>query len=660
MFSSHADRSDINLYKILADPSSLAYWLEYMDRRGRSRLVQLWLTIEGFKDPLEAGGQDSALDSIIQPSTGQISSGNDRTIGDDAGFLYEAYFSKPDMAVDIPSKHLAVIKEFATANNTPLSSLDSRRLKDAVFASQKAVFQQMEEDDWADFQKSELYRKAVTDLSRSTMRAPSSGHIKAPTTAPRPQIYRQCQRTAPAGPLHPPLEIRSPPPVPRPTRVNGNFTPAIGTPSASVSIAPPTFDRTVTEPKLGSRKTSDSDIDLSSSIGSLPTSPPQLPRRSSHLDFLISGEEPETPEERGRLFEAEDEAVIEEDEDDFVQIQRMEAIQAALNDIIASDSASSHRDAPFSPEIPSRLTSTSMVSARPDVKPEEYSNKRVSRSVEDLRGARSFNKASVSALQSRVPSTSVGVRKISHRASLPKLSPAEEDPGSKLFDDETHGNDGDNDSEGNDHPLHDVVQLAAPGDLQLPLHIARLQDKVLDLIKQEHLLDTLIRQAELTGNEKEIRILRRSQTSVRREQRTAIFQKAQFEQQKEENRIVPGRTIVSIPSSLVTTEDNHGGKHVVRYRVELKQVGEDGQTVTVWVVARRYNEFWELDRAIQERAQHDAYLLNELKKITQLPPKKLASNLSASFVESRRVGLERYLQVHRIAQADERADHFSR
>jgi sorting nexin-25 len=134
---------------------------------------------------------------------------------------------------------------------------------------------------------------------------------------------------------------------------------------------------------------------------------------------------------------------------------------------------------------------------------------------------------------------------------------------------------------------------------------------------------------------------------VRREQRTAIFQKAQFEQQEEENRLVPGRTKVDIPSAVVTTEEGEG-KQVVRYTIEVKQIGEDGSVRVAWVVARRYNEFWELDRAIKEWAitSGDHALLEEVRwKIAELPGKKLVPNVSSSFIESRKLGLEKYLQV---------------
>jgi sorting nexin-25 len=364
------------------------------------------------------------------------------------------------------------------------------------------------------------------------------------------------------------------------------------------------------------------------------------------------------------LFGDEDEEG--EDDEDYVQVQRMEAIQAALNEIIASDDALGPRRESvavtrMSPEPEDlKSPSASMILMGAAEKADPTLTKAASRSVEDLRSPQ----------LPRLDTTSRVLSPVERKASDPPALPQRRSTSNllgggsrgKLFDDEVAEEDevGDEDMEG--EPI-EVVQLAAPGDLQLSVEIARLQDKILDLVKQEHLLDSLIRQAELTGNQTELRILRRSQSSVRREQRTAIFQKAQFEQQEEENRLVPGRTKVDIPSAVVTTEEGEG-KQVVRYTIEVKQVGEDGAVRVAWVVARRYNEFWELDRAIKEWAitSGDHTLLEEVRwKIAELPGKKLVPNVSSSFIESRKLGLEKYLQVgpwvHALLMSiDENAD----
>jgi sorting nexin-25 len=223
-----------------------------------------------------------------------------------------------------------------------------------------------------------------------------------------------------------------------------------------------------------------------------------------------------------------------------------------------------------------------------------------------------------------------------------------------LFDDEPSliPNDDNHTHEDADEPsegkLEDTIQLAEPGNLQLGTEISRLQSKIQELVKQEHLLETLISQAELTGNQAELRLLRRSQSSVRQETRGCIFQKAQYEQQEEENRLVPGRTRVSIPSHIDTLED---GKQVVRYVVRIEQLDEKQVVGLKWDIARRYNDFHDLDKGIRDWASGtgDKDVQLEIKKImAELPGKKLVPILSGNQLDTRRSGLERYLQVSTI------------
>ncbi|OCF73903.1 hypothetical protein I204_05748 [Kwoniella mangroviensis CBS 8886] len=663
-----ASAESVNLYSILSDPSSLAYWLEHMERRGRSRLVQYWLTVEGFKDPLEAAGLDSALDSTSHSNDKMPMSNGNQTVGEDVAFLYEMYFAAGQTGISIPLKHRQVIEETAQSGSTALSAGEAQRVKHAVFASQKDIYEQMAEEDWLAFKKSELYIKALTDLKRAGVSlAPPTVEAPPPRMAspaldssplPRTPVVRP--PATPAESSRSLLDILSPSARPRQTNKRGSFSPAMPpTPTAFVTITSPFFERSRSHetqlPLLKDmRKVSPGNADskFSSLDSSLPSTPPPPIRRSSHLDFLISGGEPKenTLKDRGRLFGDDDD--VDEDDEHYVEAQRIEAIQAALNEIIASDDMATSKvvdltdDTLFSPQPKSPSASLILFDKSPKI--EEKASKLTSRSSENLKSTQR-GKAGVisSAPQSRLPSVALPDRKpITRRRSIPRLSESPEKANKHLFDDEFIDEDQVSiDEEEVDNNVNEVIQLAAPGDLQLSVEILRLQDKIQELVQQDHLLDTLIRQAELTGNQVELRILRRSQSSVRREQRTAIFQKAQFEQQEEENRLIPSRTRVSIPSSVITAEDEEGGKQVVRYTIEVSQVDEDGKIRLGWVVARRFNEFYELDKALKDWAMERNDLANELKsRMVEMPGKRLVPNLSASFVESRRMGLERYLQ----------------
>jgi len=174
----------------------------------------------------------------------------------------------------------------------------------------------------------------------------------------------------------------------------------------------------------------------------------------------------------------------------------------------------------------------------------------------------------------------------------------------------------------------------SPGDLQLSFEITRLNNKIMHLETQETMLDNLIRKAELTGETQELKLLDKSKSAVIRELRELRFRKLQYEQQENANRLVSDRTKVSIISSTVSEEN---GKSVVRYLVEVQQLAPDGNFVSGWVVARRYNEFFKMHNRLREK-----YVMV---KNLDFPGKTLVTTLSGSFVDMRRAALEKYLQV---------------
>lgn len=395
-----------------------------------------------------------------------------------------------------------------------------------------------------------------------------------------------------------------------------------------------------------------------------------------HFDFLMGGDDLGGSEERDRLFEDE-----EEDEAALLEAQRMEEIQAALNEIIANEDMSSSQDlrrgassqdlmrtkpsqdllrssshdhlpnarllkgTPTPPEVDPLSASVELV--RPDRHP-LAGNKLTSRSAEDLQSLMGSSTAPspvrrVSQFDARAVR---GARRV--RLGSVDMATSSARPTKSIFADE------DDDVLGGVPDVPEVdeegdggaggIHQAAPGDMQISIEIGRLGNKITELTQQDALLGQLIRQAELTGNDNELKLLQRSRSSLQREVRTAEFQKRQYEQQEEENRLVPGRTKVDIPRTSLADDE---GRQVVRYNVEIRQVEPDGRTRLSWIVTHRYNEFWELDRAIREVAatsNNIAFVEAVRTKMKEIPGKRLVPSLSASFVESRRAGLEKYLQ----------------
>ena len=164
---------------------------------------------------------------------------------------------------------------------------------------------------------------------------------------------------------------------------------------------------------------------------------------------------------------------------------------------------------------------------------------------------------------------------------------------------------------------------------------SRLTEKLEKLESQDVLLDALTRKAELTGDVNELRLLARSKDSLAKEMREVSFQKTQYEEQEKDNRLIPGRTKISITSSLTTESE---GKQIVRYGVQIQQLSEDqSKTVSGWVVSRRYNEFFAMHQKLKEKYAPV--------KSLDFPGKRLVTSLSSSFVDTRKSALEKYLQV---------------
>lgn len=501
--------------------------MEFMDRRHRSLLVQFWLTVESFKNPLESidSGSSDDEDERIQDSS------NSATVKEDISMINDLYFSRsahhPTLA-SISKKHIDLIRSFAESQE-PSSAATQRKVRRSVMLAQRQVERDMEQD-FEDFERSELWFRAIGDTD-------FGNHTAHPDAYPS---TRERGPTAFAQPSH--------------TKSNH----AVHSLAAAEAAYSPGMQRTASS---GSHR----------STGSIVSSPLRAP--PSNIEVLMS---PVTDSfsdtSRPPLFDDPEDHQQREEE------RRMEAIQAALTDIMALE--------------------------------------------EEQTGKPSRREASNS---SRIPKIARTNNRGKRRA---------------VFDDDIDEDDAEDDPDPDDggpddsHDGHGSFQLAAPGDLQLSYEIARLGDNIANLEAQDIMLDTLIKKAELTGDTQELKLLVRSKSSMNRDLRELKFQKLQYEQQESANRLFSDRTKVSIVSSTIGDEE---GKSVVRYLVEVQQLAPDGGHASGWVVARRYNEFLSLHNKLRERYS--------LVRNLDFPGKRLVASLSGSFLDTRRIGLEKYLQV---------------
>ncbi|KAJ7459152.1 PhoX domain-containing protein [Mycena galericulata] len=524
-------KSGLTLRDVLQNPSSLSYFMEFMDRRHRSLLVQFWLTVESFKNPLESVDSSSSgdEDEHIQDASTSV------TVNEDISMIYELYFSTPTphpTLASIPKKHIQRIRDFATSEQPP-SPATQRTVRRSVMLAQRQVERNMEHD-FEEFERSELWFRAIgdTDFGRSPQR-------KSPE--PPPLLKDRRSITAPGlANLHLPLAS--------PLKQSYGAIPQM--PPRSESSPGYVRQRTASG---GSHRSSGSHKSHQS--------------RPSNIEVLMSPVSDMSSEStRAPLFDDPDDRLQRAEE------VRMEAIQAALTDIMALEQENS----------------------RP--------------SAGEGHGDRDT-------MFQAPPSVSGGKRRA-------------------MFDDELdEADEVDEDRHEESSERSGSFQLAAPGDLQLSYEIARLGDNIANLQSQEAILVTLIKKAELTGDTQELKLLNKSKSAMNRELRELQFQKLQYEQQESANRLFSDRTKVAIVSSTVGDEE---GKSVVRYLVEIQQLAPDGSFASGWVVARRYNEFLTMHTKLRDRYA--------LVRNLDFPGKRLVTALSGSFVDTRKVALEKYLQ----------------
>lgn len=634
----------IKLRDILLLPAASAYFSEYEQRRHRSPLrVQFWLLIESLKDPLEDVDSSSDDDTSGLPPHRPDPAAVTKAMTD-LKMIWNVYFATSN-ELESNRKYVRTIKEFVeTAETDQITTRKLRRVRRAVFAAQQDVLEEMEEEDYPGFVQSELYFKAVSSLASVPSTEVSSPYLPFDVRQHRPpsiivdtsppvssasQFAYSISRSASP-------RIVSIPPV----------LPAIISSSTLKRIDRPIHARVLSDPVLTtisptiSRAASIVSADgLGIILPSLPTATTSTSVSQSHrrrhvptslsnsLEFLMAspnaGGGVEKKERRTPLFseplfaeEEDDNEDSDEDmtakgakqrgvrvmisDDEYVQVQTIEAIQEALNSILATDakiastSSTPHPDRALTPDLTSKSFHRSLPPTR----------------TTSLDRLSPFN-----------TSSSSSDSKSHHNRSRPAMFPVDDIEESEMID----------------APVDPTfIRLASPGDLQLLAEIARLAGMIDKLTHQEAVVGALIRKAELTNVASELKLLMKSRESLRRELRTLKFQKASYESQEDENRLVVGRTQVEISGT--TIGESNFQQSFQLYLVEVHQLASDGSYTSGWIVTRRYSEFIVLQTKLKEK-------YGATMRGIELPGKRIVERVNEAFIEQRKRGLEKYLKV---------------
>ncbi|KAI1124244.1 PXA domain-containing protein [Nemania abortiva] len=166
-----------SLADILRDISGLSYFMEYMDRQHLMPLVQFWLVVDGFRNPLE----DDPADDDTLPSTLNPWTDSDRV---DLAQIDQAYLSRPELKVGLSARQ--PIREFLDAGKsaTPEQYYRARR---AVLKIQSSVLEDMQSRYLQAFKKSDLFYKALASEEASKTSALPQRVQAGPSTSPQMQ-----------------------------------------------------------------------------------------------------------------------------------------------------------------------------------------------------------------------------------------------------------------------------------------------------------------------------------------------------------------------------------------------------------------------------------------------------------------------------------------
>ena len=267
---------------VLYDASGLSYFMEYMDRHRLMTLVQFWVVVDGFRNPLE---DDVFEDSIEIPAHWTES---DRQ---DIAQITEAYFTKSELKV--PPSCREAVRQFLKAGRDATPT-QYARARSAVLRAQSSTLEEMQEKHFPGFQASDLYYKYLTSDDGST---------------------KVMGRAAPKA-----LRLPSVPPIAESPTKSGTTS----RPMSRVNSSHPDLRRNAT-----------SSSDLRSSIRPFEDNGPHHQRRSFEANHSIPlFDDDLDPEPLARSTQSLDNDSVNGDQNGANQAQMVEAMEAALNTIV--------------------------------------------------------------------------------------------------------------------------------------------------------------------------------------------------------------------------------------------------------------------------------------------------------------------------------------
>jgi sorting nexin-25 len=151
---------ETSLVDVMHSASGLSYFMEFMDRQKLMSLVQFWIVVDGFRNPLEDDFGDEAAPSSI---TWQPADRNDLAL------ISESYLSKPELKVSDESRR--TVKAFLSAGKRATSE-QYRKARMVVLTTQSTILEHLQEKYYPKFKESDLYWKYIASDEASATTQP--------------------------------------------------------------------------------------------------------------------------------------------------------------------------------------------------------------------------------------------------------------------------------------------------------------------------------------------------------------------------------------------------------------------------------------------------------------------------------------------------------
>jgi sorting nexin-25 len=148
------------LVDVMHNASGLSYFMEFMDRQKLMSLVQFWIVVDGFRNPLEDDFGDVTSPTSV---TWKPADRNDMAL------ISETYLSKPELRVSDESRR--AVKAFLGAGKRATSE-QYRKARMVVLTTQSAVLEHLQEVYYPKFKESDLYWKYLASDEAANSQAP--------------------------------------------------------------------------------------------------------------------------------------------------------------------------------------------------------------------------------------------------------------------------------------------------------------------------------------------------------------------------------------------------------------------------------------------------------------------------------------------------------